>query len=206
MTMTKIKAAFIKCLPLLIVLASIGLFGWGIRAVTGLFFAPQDAVYTKEYDGERFTVISCKQGSSSHYYIYRGEFSFNEEDYSSVASEHDRAHLSTEPDACFTLNETPLDIGGLTVKTVTMGNGLDAMQFGEFIVYRLEGQYGVIAPLRDYDKSSTSRKNDLYVVRQLMKEERWQNFALPDWETPDGFLKRLEKIEWYLDTEYIEDN
>ena len=42
-------------------------------------------------------------------------------------------------------------------------------------------------------------------ARQLMKDDRYKAFDLPEWETQQGFYDRLEKIEWYLDTEY-EDN
>ena len=65
----------------------------------------------------------------------------------------------------------------------------------------------MFAPLRDYKESTTSRKNDLYVVRQLMKTESYKFFELPvdSEETEQDFLKRLEKIEWYLDAEYNED-
>ena len=90
-------------------------------------------------------------------------------------------------------------------RTLFSGSGLNVYQFGEFVVYRLEGEYGVFAPLREYKESATKRKNDLYVVRQLLKNERYKNFELPSWETEADFLKNLEKIEWHLDAEYNED-
>ena len=74
------------------------------------------------------------------------------------------------------------------------------------MIYKLEGEYGVFAPLRDYGESTTKRKNDLYVVRQLLKNDRWKEFVLPDWESSDEFHEKLEKLEWHLDTEYNEDN
>ena len=83
-------------------------------------------------------------------------------------------------------------------------NALKVYQFGEFILYRLEGQYGVFAPLRDYTESATSRKNDLYVVRQLLKNDAWKGFVMP-YETVDNFQTILERLEWHLDTEYVED-
>ena len=79
------------------------------------------------------------------------------------------------------------------------------MQFGEFVLYRLEGQYGVFAPLREYKESATSRKNDLYVVRQLLKDDNYKEFDLPEWESEKELVEQLEKIEWYLDNEYNED-
>jgi len=111
-------------------------------------------------------------------------------------------HMTDEPLAIFTLNETPLNMDNTTVKTLFSGNGLNAYQFGEFVVYRLEGEYGVFAPLREYKESTTKRKNDLYVIRQLLKNDRYKEFDLPSWETEDEFYDKLEKIEWYLDAEY----
>ena len=205
MTKEKIKNAFIKCLPLLIVLVSTGVFMFAIKFVIGLFYAPKDTVYTKEYGDEKFTVIQCYQNPSSHYYLLRGNFSYDESKYKDVASEHDRIHIKDEPLAIFTLNEPPLDMDKTTVKTLFTGGGVQCYQFGEFIIYRLEGEYGVFAPLRTYKESATDRKNDLYVVRQLMKNDRWTAYELPSWADDEDLYNKLEKIEWYLDAEYNED-
>ena len=200
--MSKFKSIFIKCLPMLIVLVSTGVFMFAIKLVIGIFYAPKDTVYIKEYGDDKFTVIQCYQNPSSHYYLLPGSFSYDESKYKDVASGHDRIHMKDEPLAIFTLNEPPLDMDNTTVKTLFSGNGVIAYQFGEFIIYRLEGEYGVFAPLREYKESATNRKNDLYVVRQLMKGDRWTAFDLPSWETSEDFCKKLEDIEWYLDAEY----
>ena len=204
--MSKAKELFLKCLPMLIVIVSTGIFMLGIKLVINHFYAPQDTVYQKEYADESFTVVHCKQTSENYYYVYGGDFAFNEEEYDNAAGEHNNAHLDANPYVYFILNETPLDMENTTVKTILKGNGLTVIQFGEFALYRLEGQYGVFAPLRDFKESTTSRKNDLYVVRQLLKNDNYLNFDLPDWESEEDFLAQLEKIEWFLDTEYIEDN
>ncbi len=204
--MSKIKAGFLKCLPMLIVLACVGLFTLGVKWLIGVFYAPKDTVYHKTYEDEGFTVVHCYQNPSSHYYVYPDDYSYNGEKFDNVAGEHDDAHFADIPVVYFILNETPLDIDNTVIKTIFEGNGLKAVQFGEFVLYKLEGQYGVFAPLREYSESATSRKNDLYVVRQMLKNENYLNFDLPGWETPEDFLAALEKIEWYLDTEYIEDN
>ena len=200
--MSKFKAAFLKCLPMLIVIACVGLFALGVKWIAGTFYAPKDTVYEK--DG--FQIVHCYQTPSSYYYIYPSDFVFTQSEYDNVGGEHEDAHFIHDPLAYFILNETALNIENTTVKQLTDGNGLTAFQFGEFVLYKLEGQFGVFAPLRDYEESATSRKNDLYVVRQLMKNDVYKGFELPDWETEEGFLARLEKIEWFLDTEYIEDN
>ncbi len=205
MNKEKIKSLFLKCLPMLIVLVSTGVFMFAIKFVIGIFYAPKDTVCVKEYGDEKFTVIQCYQTPSSHYYLLPGSFSYDENKYGGVASEHDKIHMSDEPLAIFTLNETPLDMDCTTVKSLFSGNGVNAYQFGEFIIYRLEGEYGVFAPLREYKESATNRKNDLYVVRQLLKNDRWKAFDLPSWEKPDEFYGKLEEIEWYLDAEYNED-
>ena len=202
--MSKFKSAFIKCLPLLIVLVSTGIFMFAVKLVIGIFYAPKDTVYIKEYGDDKFTVIQCYQNPASHYYLLPGNFSFDESKYKDVASEHDRTHMKDEPLAIFTLNEPPLDMDSTTVKLLFSGNGVQAYQFGEFIIYRLEGEYGVFAPLREYKESATNRKNDLFVVRQLMKGDRRDAFDLPSWETKEEFYKKLETIEWYLDAEYEE--
>lgn len=202
----KFKSAFLKCLPMLIVLASTAIFVTAIKIVINIFYKPVDSVYEKEYGDEKFVVVQCYQRPASHYYIMRGNYVFSEENYDNAASEHDRAHLKDNPLAIFTLNETPLDMENTVVKTLIDSSALNAYQFGEFVVYRLEGEYGVFAPLREYKESVTKRKNDLYVVRQLMKDERYLEFDLPSWETPEDFLSNLERIERYLDAEYNEDN
>ena len=203
--MPKWKSNLIKVLPLLITLACVGLFAWGIKTVIGIFYAPSDTVYQRETGGEKFTIVQCFQNPSSHFYIYDSDFTYNEESYDNVAGEHDDAHFAEYPLVYFILNETAPDVNTIEFTKLIDSNGLYAMQFGEFVLYRLEGQYGVFAPLRDYDKSATSRKNDLYVIRQLMKNDRYLAFDLPDEMTAEEFLAKLEKIEWHLDTEYIED-
>lgn len=203
--MSKFKQAFIKCLPLLIVLVSTGIFVFLIKWVIGIFYEPKDTVYVKENGDERFVVIQCYQNPSSHYYLLPGDFVYDEKKYTSVASEHDNAHLKDKPLAVFTLNETPVVMDKTVVKTLISNGNLNAYQFGEFVIYRLEGEYGVFAPLREYKESATKRKNDLYVVRQLLKGERYKSFELPSWETEAEFLKNLEDIEWYLTAEYNED-
>lgn len=206
MTKQKFKDLFLKCLPMLIVLVSTGIFIFAIKFVIGLFYAPKDTVYVKDNGAEKFTVIQCYQNPSSHYYLLPGDFQYDETKYKDVASEHDKIHMRDEPLAIFTLNETPLDIENSTIKTLFTGNGVNAYQFGEFIIYKLEGQYGVFAPLREYKGSTTNRKNDLYVVRQLMKKDRYKEYELPNWETQEEFLEKLELIELHLDAEYNEDN
>lgn len=203
--MSKFKAGFLKCLPLIIVLACTGLFMWGIKAVIGIFYAPHDEVFTKQYGDEKYVVVKCFQNPSSYFYVYNGDFVFNEAEYDNVAGEHNNAHLLKVPEVYFVLNETAPDMETTTVKLLAEGNGLKVFQFGEFILYRLEGQYGVFAPLRDYTESATSRKNDLYVVRQLLKNDAYKGFEMP-YETDESFLDILEKLEWHLDTEYVEDN
>lgn len=206
MTKEKFKRGFLKCLPMLIVLVSTGIFIFAVKFVIGIFYEPKDTVYTKEYYGERFTVIHCYQNPASHYYLFSADFAFDESKYKKVASEHDKSHYADKPLATFTLNETPMDMDNTTVKTLISGTGLNVYQFGEFVIYKLEGEYGVFAPLRDFKESTTKRKNDLYVVRQLLKNDRWQAFDLPNWESAKEFHEKLEKIEWYLDAEYNEDH
>lgn len=204
--MSKAKEMFLKILPMLIVLVSTGIFMFAIKFVIGIFYEPKDSVYSKEFDGEKFTVIQCYQNPSSHYYLLPGDFEYDPGRYKKVASEHDKIHMADQPLAIFTLNESPLNMDNTTVKTLFSGGGINAYQFGEFVIYRLEGEYGVFAPLREYKESATKRKNDLYVVRQMLKNERYKSFVLPSWEDEEGFLERLEQIEWHLDSEYVEDN
>ena len=206
MTKEKFKSAFLKCLPMLIVLVSTGIFIFAVKFVIGIFYEPKDTVYTKEYGGEKFTVVHCYENPASRYYLMPADFVFDESRYKKVASEHDKAHYADNPLAMFTLNETALNMDNTTVKTLISGTGLNVYQFGEFIIYKLEGEYGVFAPLRDFDESTTNRKNDLYVVRQLLKNDRWQSFDLPAWESAEDFSEKLEELEWYLDAEYNEDN
>ncbi len=205
MTKEKIKGAFVKCLPMLIVLVSTGIFIFAIKFVIGIFYEPKDTVYVKEFGEEKFTVIQCYQRPASHYYLMPADFEFDESRYKKVASEHDKIHIADRPLAIFTLNETPLDMDNTTVKTLISTNALKAYQFGEFVIYSLEGEYGVFAPLREYKESATKRKNDLYVVRQLMKDECWKAYELPSWESSEEFIEKLELIEHYLDAEYNED-
>ena len=203
--MSKGKAAFLKILPMLIVLVCTGLFMWGIKFVIGIFYAPHDEVFTKRDGDITYTIVKCYQNPSSYFYVYNSEeFTFNEADYDSVAGEHNDAHLLKVPEVYFVLNESAPDMETTTVKLLSEGNALKVYQFGEFILYRLEGQYGVFAPLRDYTESATSRKNDLYVVRQLLKNDAWKGFVMP-YETVDNFQTILERLEWHLDTEYVED-
>ncbi len=203
--MSKFKEAFLKCLPMLIVLASTGLFMFGIKLVIGIFYEPKDTVYNKTYNGEDFVIVQCYQAPSSMFYVYNGAFVFDGTKLENKATEHNKTHFADNPRALFTLNEPAPDMEKTTVKTVFTANGIDCIQFGEFIIYQLEGEYGVFAPLREYKQSATNRKNDLYVVRQLMKNDRWKGFELPEWESPEEFYEKLEKIEWYLDNEYTED-
>lgn len=204
--MSKGKAVFLKLLPMLIVLVCTGLFMWGIKFVIGIFYKPHDEVFTKTDGDVTYTIVQCTQTPSTYFYVYNSDsFTFNEKEYDNVAGEHNDAHLHKLPEVYFVLNETAPDMETVTVKQIAEGNGLNVFQFGEFILYKLEGQYGVFAPLRDYTDSATSRKNDLYVVRQLMKNEAWKKFEMP-YRTEESFLGILEKLEWHLDTQYIEDN
>lgn len=204
--MSKFKEGFLKCLPMLIVLVSTGIFMFAIKLVISIFYEPKDTVYHKTYGEEEFVVVQCYQSPSSMFYVYDGDYELDESRLENKATEHNKVHINDSPRALFTLNEAAPDMEDTTVKTIFAANGIDCIQFGEFIIYKLEGEYGVFAPLREYKESATKRKNDLYVIRQLMKNDRWQAFDLPDWETPEEFYEQLEKIEWYLDAEYTEDN
>lgn len=204
--MSKFKEYFLKCLPMLIVLVSTGIFIFAIKLVIGIFYEPKDTVYEKTCGEEKFVVVQCYQNPSSMFYVYDGSFVFDESRLNNKATEHNKIHIKDAPRALFTLNEPAPDIEETTVKTLFTANGLDVIQFGEFVIYKLEGEYGVFAPLREYKESATKRKNDLYVVRQLMKNDRWKAFDLPTWEKPEEFYEQLEKIEWYLDAEHMEDN
>ena len=204
--MSKFKSAFLKALPLIIVLSSIAIFGLLIKWVAGMFYTPVDTHYVK-MDGEtKYNIVHCYQNPSNTYYIYGADYIFDEESFKNVGNEHESAHADDELIVFFTLNESALDIEKTTLKKLIDGNGLLAYQFGEFVLYRLEGQLGVFAPLRDYETSATKRKNDLYVIRQMMKNDNYKQYILPDGTSYEQFFAMLEKIEWYLDTEYIEDN
>ena len=203
--MSKAKEIFLKLLPMLIVLVSTGIFMFAIKFVIGIFYDPKDTVYEKTYGEEKFVVVQCYQNPSSHYYVYPEGYVFNADNFKNVAAEHDKSHIKDEPIAIFTLNETPLNMDNTVVKTLIKSSELTAIQFGEFVIYRLEGEYGVFAPLREYKESATKRKNDLYVVRQLLKKEQYKNFDLPEWESEEDFIKQLELIELHLDAEYNED-
>ncbi|MGN0680301.1 MAG: hypothetical protein ACI4JS_11600 [Oscillospiraceae bacterium] len=203
--MSKFKELFLKCLPMLIVLVSTGLFMFAIKLVIGIFYEPKDTVYEKTYGEEKFVVVQCYQTPSSMFYVYEGDFSFDESKLTNKATEHNKIHMNDKPRALFTLNEPAPDMEDTVVKTLFTSNGLDVLQFGEFVIYKLEGEYGVFAPLREYKESATKRKNDLYVVRQMLKNDRWKAFDLPTWESSEDFLKQLEKIEWHLDAEHAED-
>ena len=199
--MSKKKEAFLKALPLLITLVCVGIFALGIKWVAGMFYTPVDTLYEKN----GFKIIHCYQNPSNTYYVYGESFEFVESEYENVANEHENAHFAHVPLVYFILNESELPLDKTVVKTLYEGNGVYVMQFGEFVLYRLEGQYGVFAPLRNYEESTTSRKNDLYVIRQLLKDDRYKQYELPEGTSQAKFLEMLEKIEWYLDTEYEED-
>ncbi len=204
--MPKWKAGLLKCLPMLIVLACTGLFIFGIKAVIGIFYKPHDELFTKTDNGTEYTIVKCYQNPTSYFYVYDSDkFQWNEAEYDNVAGEHNDAHLHKVPEVYFVLNESAPDMDNTTVKLLVEGNGLKVFQFGEFILYRLEGQYGVFAPLRDYTESATDRKNDLYVVRQLMKNDNWQGFEMP-YREDESFYDILEKLEWHLDNQYGEDH
>ena len=199
--MPKWKANLLKALPLIITLTCVGLFALGVKWIAGVFYTPEDTLYEKN----GYQIVHCYQNPSNTYYIYDDSFEFVESEYENVAGEHEDAHFARVPLVYFILNESALDIEKTAVSLLCEGNGLMVFQFGEFVLYRLEGQYGVFAPLRNYEESATSRKNDLYVIRQLMKQDRYKQFELPEDITQEEFLAKLEKIEWHLDTEYVED-
>lgn len=105
--MSKGKAAFLKILPMLIVLVCTGLFMWGIKFVIGIFYAPHDEVFTKRDGDVTYTIVKCYQNPSSYFYVYNSEeFTFNEADYDNVAGEHNDAHLLKVPEVYFVLNES----------------------------------------------------------------------------------------------------
>lgn len=199
--MSKGKESFLKALPLIITLACVGLFALGVKWVAGMFYKPVDTLYEKN----GFQIVHCYQNPQNTYYIYGEGFVFSEADYENVGNEHEDEHFSHVPLAYFILNESELDIEETAVKVLHEGNGVYVMQFGEFVLYRLEGQYGVFAPLRNYEESATKRKNDLYIIRQLLKNDRYKQFELPEDISTEQFLEMLEKIEWHLDHEYAED-
>ncbi len=205
--MPKWKESFLKVLPLLLTLAFVGLFALGIKWVAGIFYAPEDTLHTVAGESGSYAIVHCSQNRSNAYYIYNAEgFEFLEEEYEDVGSAHEDAHFARVPEVYFILNESALNLEETAIGKLCEGNGLVVFQFGEFVLYRLEGQYGVFAPLRDYTVSATSRKNDLYVIRQLLKQDRYLGFRLPDDISQEDFRAALEKLEWHLDTEYVEDN
>lgn len=199
--MSKGKEAFLKALPLIITLLCVGLFALGVKWVATMFYTPVDTLYEKN----GFQIVHCYQNPSNTYYVFDDSFTFDENEYKNAANEHENAHFAHAPLAYFILNESALDLDNTAVQTLYEGNGVYVMQLGEFVLYRLEGQYGVFAPLRPYEESTTARKNDLYVIRQLLKNDRYKSFELPEDISQEKFLEMLEKIEWYLDTEYEED-
>ena len=71
--MSKGKAAFLKILPMLIVLVCTGLFMWGIKFVIGIFYAPHDEVFTKRDGDVTYTIVKCYQNPSSYFYVYNSE-------------------------------------------------------------------------------------------------------------------------------------
>jgi len=204
--MPKGKAAFIKCLPLIITLTCVGLFALGVKWIAGIFYAPEDTHYTRAVGETELSVVWCEQQGSNTYYVYDEGYVFSEAELDNVGSEHTEAHQKHEPLVYFTLNEDPLDVDTMSLNVLVDGNGLYALQIDEFVVYRLEGQYGVFAPLREFKESATSHKNDLYVVKQLIKNERYKNFAMPEGSTSEDLLELLEKLEWKMDTMYAEDD
>lgn len=204
--MSKGKAAFIKCLPMLITLICVGLFAWGVKWVAGKFYAPEDTHFTRTAGETQLSIVWCEQQSANTYYVYDEGFTFSETEFDNVGAEHTDAHHKHEPLVFFTLNEDPLDVEKMHFNLLVDGNGLYAMQIDEFVVYRLEGQYGVFAPLREFRESATSHKNDLYVVRQLLKKKQYRNYVLPETVTEEQFTDILEKLEWQLDTKYAEDD
>ena len=203
--MSEGKKALIRALPLIITLVCVGLFAVGIKWVAGIFYAPHDSVVSREADGRELSIVNCGQRSSNTYYVYGEDYSFSAEELDNVGSEHTDAHHRIKPLVYFTLNEDPLDTQSMDFGVLIDSNGLFAMQIDEFVVYRLEGEYGVFAPLREFKQSATSRRNDLYVVKQLIKNDRYKGFRLPENITHDKLLSLLEKLEWQLDSEYTED-
>lgn len=202
--MSKPKAALIQVLPLLITLVCVGLFAWGIKIVAEKFYAPEDSCVSRTVNGEELSIVWCEQQGSNTYYLYGEEFAFSAAEYENVGAEHTEAHHKHEPRVFFTLNEDPLKLSEMPLAVLIDGNGLYAIQIDEFIVYRLEGQYGVLAPMREFKQSATLRKNDLYVVKQLIKNDRYKGYLLPEGTTAEEFRATLEKLEWQLDTEYAE--
>lgn len=202
--MSKGKEAFLKALPLIITLACVGLFALGVKWVVGVFAPTVDTLHEKN----GFQIVHCSQKLTKFpntYYIYDEEFVFAESDYEDTGNDHKDAHFAHVP-LTYLMSTSELDLEKTAVKTLHEGNGVYVMQFGEFVLYKLEGQHGVFAPLRDYEESTTSRKNDLYVIRQLLKNDRYKQFELPESINEGQFLEMLEKIEWHLDTQYVEDN
>ena len=126
--MSKGKAAFLKILPMLIVLVCTGLFMWGIKFVIGIFYAPHDEVFTKRDGDVTYTIVKCYQNPSSYFYVYNSEeFTFNEADYDNVAGEHNDAHLLKVPEVYFVLNESAPDMETTTVKLTCRGKRAEGL-------------------------------------------------------------------------------
>lgn len=193
--MSKGKAAFLKILPMLIVLVCTGLFMWGIKFVIGIFYAPHDEVFTKESGTEKYVVVQCTTGQKNEYYLYDSTFVYNEEDYNNVAGEHEKAHTAHIPLAGITLPSGSVDVENAAVKLLTEGNGVTAYQFGEFIIYRLEGEYGSFAPLREYSEAiiTKNKDKDKLVIRQILKNEAWKDFEMP-YRKDESFERILDDL------------
>ena len=193
--MSRGKAAFIKLLPMLIVLASTGLFMWGIKFVIGIFYAPHDEVFAKEYGSEKYTVVQCTTGQKNEYFLYDSGFVYNEADYNNVADEHEKAHTAYAPLAGITLPNGSVDVETAVVRKLVEGNGVTAYQFGEFIIYRQEGQYGSLAPLRDYSEAiiTKNKDKDKLVIRQILKTGAWEYFEMP-YRKDESFEKILDDL------------
>lgn len=193
--MPKWKAAFLKCLPLIIVLVCTGLFMWGIKAVIGIFYAPHDEVFVKENGNEKYVVVQCTTGQKNEYFLYDGDFEYNESEYDNVANEHREAHIFHVPLAGIELPSGSVDVENSTVKLLVEGNGVKAYQFGEFIIYKLDGEYGSFAPLREYSEAIiTKYKNrDKLVISQILKKEAWKDFEMP-YRRDENFEKILDDL------------
>lgn len=191
-----IKNIFIKALPILIIVASVGIFTLVFKLVMNTFFRPVDTFAITEYQNERFSVVSCKQSSQITYYIYNENYVFDEEKYNNAGSEHDKVHTEVMPLVYITLKDSGIDLDNTVVKTIINGNGLECYQFDEFILYKLEGNYGILAPLMELSATASSAKNDLYVLERLMENDNYKNYTLNDAMTYENLLEKLKKMEW----------
>lgn len=192
--MSKGKAAFLKILPMLIVLVCTGLFMWGIKFVIGIFYAPQDEVFTVENGTEKYVVVQCTT-DKVEYYLYDGDFVYNKEDYNNVAGDHEKAHTAHVPLAGFYLPSGSVDVENSTIKLLTKGNGITAYQFDEYIIYRQEGAYGAFAPLREYSEAiiTKNKDKDKLVIRQILKNEAWKDFEMP-YRKDESFERILDDL------------